>query len=175
MTGVFALIVALVASSHAPVTVEQLDGDPGTWDDREVVVTGEIVGDYSPRADVVWLQLNDDPYATAPLAESGVASGTNVPLGVRVPRAVFGDGWGLPGRYDRRGPIVEVEGVYRHNSADDQGESFLDGTAVVLVDPSRPIDIAPASGIPAVAGAALLLVAGGFFWAGRRRRIPEAD
>ena len=60
--------------------------------------------------------------------------------------------WGDPGRYETRGPLVEITGVFRHNSPNDQGETFIDAHTVALVEASRPVDRPPASPVPAIVG-----------------------
>lgn len=167
------LAVILAATSHSAVTVAELDAEPQVWTGREVVVTGEIVGDYSARSDVVWVQLNNDDYVIAPLAERGSPSGVNSGIGVRIPATLFDDAWGAPGGYDVRGPILEVEAVFRYNSADDQGETFLDATAIRLIEQARPIEHRPASTSRALTGAALTVAAAALWWV-RRRRSPTS-
>lgn len=164
-----ALAVMLAATSHVAVSVAELDTDPETWNGRSVVVTGEIVGDYSIRSDVVWVQLNDDDYVETPLAERQAPSGTNSGMGVRLPLDVFDDSWGPAGGYGVRGPIVEVEAVFRHNSPDDQGETFLDASSVELVEPSRPIEQRPGSVLRASIGVLLTLSGAALWWFGRDR------
>lgn len=167
------LAVIVAATSHAAVSVAELDAEPEVWTGRDVVVTGEIVGDYSPRSDVVWVQLNDDAYVMEPLAERGAPSGVNNGIGVRIPADLFDEAWGRPGGYDVRGPILEVEAVFRYNSPEDQGETFLDATSIRLLDPARPIDQPPASATRAAIGAALTAAAAALWWV-RRRRSPTS-
>jgi len=165
----FAIAVILAATSHVAVSVAELDTDPETWNGRHVVVTGEIVGDYSIRADVVWVQLNDDDYAETPLAEREEPSGGNIGIGVRMPLDAFDDSWGPAGGYGIRGPIVEVEAVFRYNSPDDQGETFLDATSVEMAEPSRPIEPRPGSPLGASIGVLLALSGAALWWFGRER------
>lgn len=169
----FLLAVIFAATSHATVSVSELDADPQIWTGRDVVVTGEVVGDYSPRSDVVWVQLNDDAYVIAPLAERETPSGVNSGIGVRIPAGLFDEAWGAPGGYDVRGPILEVEAVFRYNSADDQGDTFLDATAIRLIEPARPIEQRPASAVRMLIGVGLTVGAAGLWWA-RRRRSPTS-
>lgn len=146
------LIAAIVAAALSVVPVSELDGEPDTWDGREVTVTGEIIGDYSVRGDVLWFQLNDDAYATVPLAERDAPAGGNIGIGVRLPRDLWQSDWGDPGRYGTRGPLVEVTGMFRHNSPTDQGETFIEAHTATLVEAGRPVEPAPASPAPAIVG-----------------------
>lgn len=165
MIQAIAAAMILVLST---VPVSELDADPATWNGTEVTVTGEIIGDYSIRDDVVWFQLNDDPYAAAPLGESRILQGGNVGIGVRILRSDWSPGWGGPGRYGQRGPIVEVTGTFRHNSPDDQGETFIDGRVIRLVEASRPIENPPASVGRAIVGGMLALAGLVLYLLGRR-------
>ncbi len=163
-------IAALIIIAVTAVPVSELDADPATWNGTDVAVTGEIIGDYSIRDDVVWFQLNDDPYTAAPLGESRVLQGGNVGIGVRILRSDWSSAWGEPGRYGQRGPIVEVTGTFRHNSPDDQGETFIDGSRIRLVEAGRPIENPPASVGRAVVGGVLAVVGLALYWLGRRPR-----
>lgn len=168
------LLAAVVATLLSVVPVSELDGEPDAWDGREVTVTGEVIGDYSVRGDVVWFQLNDDPYAAVPLGERNLPAGGNIGIGVRVPSELWDPDWGGPGRYGVRGPIVEIKGRFLHNSPADQGETFIDGHTAVLVEPSRPIERPPASPVPAVVGVVLGAIGIVLYRVGRRptyRRI----
>lgn len=164
------LAVMLMASSHTHVSVGDLDGDPGAWDGRQVSVTGEIIGDYSRRSDVVWVQLNDDAYAETPLAERPEPAGGNAGIGVRIPLEAFDETWGPAGGYDTRGPILGVEGVFRYNSPGDQGATFLDATSIELVAPARRIAPQPASMPRAFLGLLLTVAGGGLWWFELRTR-----
>jgi hypothetical protein len=165
--------VILVASSHTHVSVVDLDGDPEAWDGEKIAVTGEIIGDHSRRSDVVWVQLNDDAYTETPLAERPEPAGGNTGIGVRIPLETFDEAWGKPGGYDIRGPIVEVQGIFRYNSPNDQGATFLEATSIELVAPARPIERRPASTLRAFVGLLLTLTGGGLWWFELRMRAPS--
>ena len=149
------LLAVIVTAVLSVVPVSELDSQPDTWNGREVTVTGEIVGDYSPRGDVLWFQVNGDAYATVPLAERGAPAGGNIGIGVRLPEELWQPDWGDPGRYGSRGPIVEITGTFLHNSPADQGETFIAAHTVVLVEAGRPVEQPPASPIPAIVGLVL--------------------
>lgn len=167
-------IAALMIIAVTSVPVSELDADPATWDGTQVMVTGEIVGDYSVRDDIVWFQLNDDPYAATPLDESGLLQGGNIGMGVRVLRSEWSSDWGEPGRYGQRGPIVEVTGTFLHNSSADQGETFIDGTQVRLVEAARPIENSPASVGGAIVGGVLAIAGLALYRLGRRPQYRRA-
>jgi hypothetical protein len=142
VTAVLVVVVSLALQAQADhVTVTELDLDPRRWTGAEVTVVGELVGDYSPRRRaVVWVQLNDDGYARAPLLETGERAGTNTGIGVRMPAELFDpEAWGPPGRFGMRGPIVEVTGTFHHNDPV-SGETFVEAREVVLVEPARPLE-----------------------------------
>ncbi|MDH3249761.1 MAG: hypothetical protein OEQ47_12400 [Acidimicrobiia bacterium] len=149
------LLAAAVVAVLSVVPVSELDRDPDSWSGREVTVAGEIIGDYSVRGDVVWFQLNDDPYSAVPLEERDGPAGGNVGIGVRIPRELWQPDWGGPGRYGVRGPIVEVTGTFLHNSPAEQGETFIDAHAASLVEAGRPIEQPSTSPGPAIVGVVL--------------------
>jgi hypothetical protein len=163
-------VASLVIFMVSTVPVSSLDAEPDTWDGEEVTVAGEIIGDFSVRGEIVWFQLNDDPYAVTPLSEGQELQGTNTGIGVRLPRSEWSEAWGGPGRYGRRGPIVEVTGTFLHNSPADQGETFIDGSSARLVEAARPISNPPASTLRAITGVLLTLIGLGLYNYGRRPR-----
>lgn len=161
-------VAALTIFALSTVPVSELDADPATWNGTEVTVTGEIIGDYSVRGDIVWFQLNDDAYGATPLGEGGTLQGGNVGIGVRILRSEWSSAWGEPGRYGQRGPIVEVTGTFLHNSPEDQGETFIDGSRVELVEAARPIETPPASAARAIVGGLLALAGLALYRVGQR-------
>lgn len=137
--------VVLVLWSAMPalatdVPAGELDTNPDRYDGRELTVTGEVVGDYGVRAEAVWVQVNDDPYVSRPLLERDRPTGTNTSIAVRIPIELFDDAaWGAPGRYGTRGPILRFTGIFHHNDPDRGGETYVEVSAVELVDPARRI------------------------------------
>lgn len=141
VTAVALLAFAALAATAHGVEVAELDRDPTEWEGRQVTVRGELVGDYSARDEVVWVQLNDDAYADTPLLERSSPAGANAGIGVRMPTELFDpDTWGAPGRYGRHGPIVEVTGTFVYNEPV-SGDTFVDATGVELIEPARDIDL----------------------------------
>lgn len=175
------LVVALsgfampaVATEHVvEVEATQLLSDPDEWDGRLVAVTGELVGDYSPRHDGVWVQLNDDSFVDSPIGAGGTPDTTNTGIGARIPTDGFDRVDGPPGRYGRSGPIVRLEGIYRHSDADLQGESYLAVETATTITPAQEHP-APGPDVWLPIGLVLLSIAGVVLYAGRRdRRHPK--
>ncbi len=154
------------------VAVSELVADPATWDGRRLAVTGELVGDYSLRAEGVWVQVNDDAYATSPIGGGGVPVGTNIGLGARIPPALFaGNVDGPPGRHGRIGPLVRLEGVFVHSDPELGGETYLAVDRVETLVPARSYPIPGADPWLGV-GLALMIVSGTITWRQRRRFGP---
>jgi hypothetical protein len=170
-TAVLLMFLGLAGQVPAgEVTVTELDSEPDRWNGTEVTVVGELVGDYSPRRQVVWVQLNDDSYARSPLLESGERTGANTGIGVRMSFELFEpETWGPPGRYQTRGPIVAVTGTFHHNDPV-SGETFIEAGQLVLVEPARSLEYAVPIARLVLGGATLAmgLVLGAY--AVRRRR-----
>lgn len=162
-------------AGSSPVSITDLDADPAAWDDQTVTITGEIVGDYGRRTNVVWVQVNDDGYVEAPLIETDRRAGTNTGLGVRIPAALFEESWGSPGGYRTRGPVVAVTGKFRYADEETGGDTFIDATSIELISTSRPLELKPTD-IRLVA-ISLVGIAGGIaLWIRARwkRLNPEA-
>ncbi len=161
------VLIAAPAAAIDDVTVSELDALPGNYQDEEVVLVGEVVGDYAFQATQVWIQVNDDRYISAPLLEAGLA-GTNSGIGVLIHADRFDHGWGEPGGYRVRGPIVRVTGIFRYNHASEMGETYIEATSVELIEPSRPIQDETGL-LPAILGAVFILAAAAIHGFGRRR------
>jgi hypothetical protein len=168
-------MILLQVSTGSRISTSDLDADPVSFDGQIVTVTGEIVGDYGRRSNVVWVQVNDDGYGDRPLVETGELTGQNTGVGVRIPKDLFDEGWGRPGGYRTRGPIVEVTGIFRYADVDTGGDTFIEAAFIDLIEPSRPMD-APSADWALTALSAVALVAGAAMWARARwRRLnPEA-
>lgn len=122
------------------VTVADLLADPEAHAAMEVVVRGELVGDFGRRDDgTVWTQLNGDAYTGAPLLAGGGLAGANLGIGVRIPAELW-PGLDEPGGYRARGPVVELGGMWRYHDPDRGGESYLDVTALELLEPPLALE-----------------------------------
>lgn len=174
-TAVLCLLAApttVMAADAVEVSVSDLLADPEAWDQQRVAIIGELVGDYSKRADGVWVQLNDDPYASSPVGAGGAPEGTNTGIGARIPAKVFSDRVdGSPGRYGRHGPIVLLEGVFRHADPDLGGETFVAVGTVTTLAPARSFAV-PGPDMWLVVGIGLMAAAGVLTRLFRRRRGP---
>jgi hypothetical protein len=165
------LLIALSASGAPEVGVGELLADPASFDAEavgEIVLTGELVGDFQRRGPWVWAQLNDDGYARRPLREGGSLAGSNVGLGVRFPTDDFdAAGFGQPGGYRYRGPIVRLTGEWRYHDEARGGESYLAVTSLEVLDSERPLDDGMPRGV-LILGLALLALGGGITLTRRR-------
>jgi hypothetical protein len=134
-------VLALAAPALAgEIRVADLLADPGAHDGTEITLTGELIGDYQRRGGEVWVQLNDDPYVTAPLHDGGSLAGTNVGVAVRFPTALFDrGGFTGVGGYRVRGPVVRVTGTWRFHDEGRGGESYLSAESLEVVEAARPI------------------------------------
>lgn len=153
--------------SPPTIDVGDLVAEPDVWDGERIALEGELVGDYSNRDTGTWVQLNDDSYARQPLGEGGRPVGANTSVGALIPRDLFMEVEGSPGRYGRQGPLVRLEGTFRHDDPRFSGETFLEVEAVSTMSPAR--DYAT-GGIDAwfFVGIALMGAAGSVAWRARR-------
>jgi len=138
-----ALLVALtlglaVPAGAAEIEVSELLVAPESFDGLEITVRGELVGDFMRRGEVVWVQVNGDPYATEPLHTGGPLAGTNQGIAARFDAAAFdAAGFEEPGGYRVSGAVVEVTGVWRHHDPDRSGESYLDVVDFIVLERER--------------------------------------
>ncbi len=135
-----AMLVFAAPALAGELRVADLLADPGAHDGTEVTLTGELIGDYQRRGGEVWVQLNDDPYVTAPLHDGGSLAGTNVGVAVRFPTALFDQGgFTEVGGYRVRGPVVRVTGTWRFHDDGRGGESYLSAQSFEVVEGAHPI------------------------------------
>jgi hypothetical protein len=131
------VILAVGWASPAGATeVAEILSDPDEWSGRVVQVSGELVGDFGRHSGAVWLQLNDDLYATEPLLETGQLGGGNIGIALRVPPELFEQiaSDERPGGSRWRGPIVNAIGEFRYHDPDRSGETYLAVTSLELVE-----------------------------------------
>lgn len=152
------LVPATAALGQEEVEVSTLLAQPDVYDQQIVTIRGEIVGDYGDRGDIVWVQMNDDPYVDQPFAEEKRLAGTNTGISVRLSGGVPAD-FGPPGGYGVRGPIVVVTGVFRDLDPDLGGLTFVEAAEVVLVSPAATFPEPGPDATAAIVGAALTAVA----------------
>lgn len=132
----------------------------------EITIVGELIGDYGFRSDdFMWTQLNDDSYVSDPVQDGGELTGGNIGIAVRIPSSIA-EKLDPPGGYRVRGPIISATGIWRYHDPDRGGETYLDVSGVVVVDPGRDLVEHPN---PVVLAAGLILIAGAVV-TGRRER-----
>jgi hypothetical protein len=170
--SIIALVVALLAlpAAASQVSIAELDAEAPTWSGLEVTIEGEVIGDYSIRGDEMWVQVNDDAYVNDPLVETGRLAGGNIGMGVRMPTELFSSEWGDPGGYHIRGPVVRVTGTFRYLDPDTGGDTFVDASSVVLIEPARPIE-PPGAEMGLLAAALVMIALGAGMWARARWRL----
>ena len=151
------LLPATAALGQEEVEVSTLLAQADEYDQQIVTIRGEIVGDYGDRGDVVWVQLNDDPYVDQPFAVDERLAGTNTGISVRLSGGVPAD-FGPPGGHGARGPIVVITGVFRDLDPDLGGLTFVEAADVELVSPAEAYDEPGPDTAAALAGATLTVL-----------------
>jgi hypothetical protein len=160
-----ALFIALVLASPAAaqaanrevVPVTDLLNAGASYNNTEITVEGELVGDYGFRRDgFMWTQLNDDSYARNALVDGGPRTGANVGIGVRMPTSL-GDDLAPVGGYRQEGPLVQLTGVWRFHDPDRGGETYLDVESLVTIESGRRLQEGP-DWVVFAFGAALIVI-----------------
>jgi hypothetical protein len=157
----FVLLMGLALPAAAVETeIGELVARPQDFAGLDVTVTGELVGDYSPRQEGVWVQVNDDAFVGSPIGAGGQAASTNVGVGALVPTPVFEQvAAGEPGRHGRTGPIVTLTGVFVYQDPALGGETYLRVEEATLVAAAGDHP-APGPDVWLVVGSGLLAFAG---------------
>ena len=92
------------------------------YDGREVVFSGEVIGDILNTGDHVWLNISD---------------GSNA-IGVWVEKAMAGD-IQIAGRYSQHGDTVQVAGTYHRACPDHGGDLDIHAQSVTLTQRGYPV------------------------------------
>ncbi len=170
--------VALPAGAQeVVVTVEDLLESPEQYTVPgvpEVVVHGELVGDFGRRADgIVWAQLNGDAYAAVPLLAGGDLAGSNLGIGVRIPADLWPElaDVAQAGGYRLRGPLVRLTGAWRYHDPARGDESYLDVTGIEVY--SNPVLLVDEADWPPFVLGVLFLCAAVMIALSTRRRQRE--
>ncbi len=129
----------------APVVVSSnnLFDCPQTYDGRDVIYRGEVVGALLARDAGVWTQLNDDVYAEllGPLPAHRDYRGGNAGVGVLLPHA-SADRVAFVGGPQTRGDVLEVQGTFHR--VDPTGEvAVIHADAAQLVADGEPFPDPP--------------------------------
>lgn len=156
----FTLLLVALFMTTAPAygqtvtPVSDLIGAGSEYDQVEVTVEGELVGDLGERRDgTVWTQLNDDSYARDPLRETGTHGERNTGIGVRIDGSL-GYEFDRVGGYRWRGPLVLATGIWHYHDSDRGGESYLEVTGLEILEAPRLLSD-PASAVQWTVGAVL--------------------
>lgn len=173
---VMALMLLLSGTALAQdgelVPASDLLEEGALFNNVEITVEGELVGDYGFRDDgFMWTQLNDDSYARDALVDGGPRTGANVGIGVRMP-SILGEGLPPVGGYRLEGPLVQLTGVWRYHDPDRGGETYLDVSELFIVDEGRRLEEGPDWVVLALG--VLLLATSLVMWQ-RNRRPPATE
>jgi len=176
MRRLFLLVTVLLATAvpawaQTVTPVDELTDAGFLYDESEVTVEGELVGDFGVRSDgTVWTQLNDDSYAERPLRQTGTHGEGNTGIGVRIDGSLAFD-LDQPGGYRWQGPIVRLTGTWHYHDLDRGGESYLEVTSFdVLESPTLLED--PAFWPWWMVGIGLVLVAYYLYWRKNQESAP---
>ncbi len=154
------------------VSIQQLVDHMEEYDDREVTIEGEVVGDVMRRGEYAWITVNDDAYSEQTLEEGqGFAGYSNMGIGVWI-AAADADSIGFCGGYKVRGDRVLVTGVFHRACPEHGGDTDIHATRMRLVERghaiSHPFDYAM------LLVALALLAVSVFLWLMLRRKVKAA-
>jgi hypothetical protein len=128
-----------IAWAAEEVTVEELVANMEEFDEREVTISGEAVGDVMLRDDHGWVTVNDDAYSVESIHEGGDLTGySNWGIGVWAPRTEL-EGIQIMGGYKYKGDQVRVTGVFHRACQEHGGDTDIHANRVEVLEPGHPI------------------------------------
>jgi hypothetical protein len=140
-----ALGILCTLPAAAQVTSGELIEGAREYDGKEIVITGELIGDPMVRGDHVWVNMYDG--ATA--------------MGIWLPRVLMPSvQW--YGSYKARGDAVRVQGVFHRSCSEHGGDMDIHASAMSVVAAGAPSGHSVRVALVLVAGALLLTSAAAF-------------
>lgn len=120
------ITITLIAICFIPVSAYAVDNtvssndlidNASEYDGQTIVYTGEVIGDIMSRGDYTWLNISD---------------GSNA-IGVWVKSADMQD-IKIAGRYDNRGDIVKITGIFYRACANHGGDFDIHANSIEIVE-----------------------------------------
>ncbi len=142
MACLLAMALTCAAARNAgaadTVSITSLIEDMKKYDNRQVTIEGEAIGDILVRGDNAWITVNDDPYSRRSIEEGGELVGmSNVGIGVWLPadeaRKVK-----VLGGYKNRGAKVRLTGVFHRACAEHGGDTDIHALRLEILRPGHP-------------------------------------
>ena len=106
----------------AEVGSNDLIDEAGVYNGREIVFTGEVIGDVLNRGDYVWLNVSDGNNAIGVWAQRDLAQEIQV-----------------AGRYAQHGDIIRVMGTFNRACPDHGGDLDIHAKQITLVQRGYPV------------------------------------
>ena len=146
----------MVLADAQVVTINQLISSPKEWDNRQVQVQGEAVGDVMLRGDAGWVNILD-----------GTALGVFAPKQLLEQIKWFG-------AYGRHGDQLVVTGIFHNACPEHDGETDFHAEALSIGLPGHPI-AQPIAAQKLLLAAVLLPVTAGIMLYSRSSRKSRTD
>lgn len=143
LIGVMALALFWTSCGAAlaaeEVTIQDLVGEMGRYDGREVTITGEAVGDIMMRGEYGWVTVNDDEYAKVSIEEGGEFAGySNLGISVWAPRDEL-ERIGALGGYKNKGDRVRVTGTFHRACPEHGGDTDIHASRLEILERGHAI------------------------------------
>lgn len=153
------------------ISSTQVFACPSAYDGLRVTYVGEVVGELLPRDGGAWAQVNDDPYAleVGPLVGHRERRGSNTGMSVWLPDE-FAERIAAPGRPERRGDVIQLEGTLLRTDPHDGGGITIRADGFETL--AEPLAIEDPLHVPQLVAAVLLalLALVAVFWSRRAQQ-----
>jgi hypothetical protein len=145
ITAAILLAAAMVLLMSGPllaadaVSVEELVGNMEQYDGKQVVITGEAIGDILFQGDYGWVTVDDDAYSVKSIEAGGDFAGySNWGIGVWAPESELRQ-IHILGGYKNKGDTVRVTGIFNRADPEHGGDTDIHALSIEVLDPGKPI------------------------------------
>lgn len=105
---------------------------PDAYDNKNVEITGEVVGVAVRYGEGYFIQVNQDPYVERSIAEGGEQKGQNVSIAVFVKPEMFKK-IKFFGDYRHKGDVVKIKGTFHISCPNHRGETDIHATRLLVL------------------------------------------
>jgi hypothetical protein len=126
------------SSEPTEVSSSKLVEEASKWNGRQIIFTGEAIGEHMVRGLKCWIHLNDDAYMWRNIEEGAKLGGYNSGQAIWVD-ATLANKIAYYGDYMHEGDIVKVVGKFNSVCRDHGGDMDIHAVSLEIIRVGHPI------------------------------------